>query len=110
MDLIPSSSLVLYQPMSRITNLFPATPPQHPGLDYADPTRSYVFAVDGRGRKLTDMMGITQYLVESGVCMSEFNVIKVCTPECCSIPPPFKASFSNLQAVVMHPPSDPCME
>lgn len=46
-------------------------------MSYADPDRSYVYAIDGRGRQFTDRFGITSKLVESGVDTKSVDVTRV---------------------------------
>ncbi len=39
---------------------------QSPSLDNEDPTKSYVYAIDGRGRKLTDLIGDDEWAEGGG--------------------------------------------
>ena len=50
---------------------------QHPGQGFEDATRSYVYSVDGRGRKFTDMMGLTPVLLEAGLSTSSLSIVVV---------------------------------
>ncbi|KAF8067186.1 Kmo [Scenedesmus sp. PABB004] len=46
-------------------------------LSYSDPDRSYVYAIDGRGRAWTDRFGVTQRLAEAAVDTKAVEVARV---------------------------------
>lgn len=46
-------------------------------LAQQDPSRSYVYSIDGRGRKATDMFGLTPSLSQVGLPMSTFKLMSV---------------------------------
>ncbi|GAX80168.1 hypothetical protein CEUSTIGMA_g7606.t1 [Chlamydomonas eustigma] len=46
-------------------------------LDFDDSTKSYVYAIDGRGRKFTDLFGLTDNVKDASVEMSSLKVLTV---------------------------------
>lgn len=47
------------------------------GAQYADPDKSYVYCIDGRGRLFTDYMGMTDAITDIGVSTREVTVTRV---------------------------------
>ncbi len=50
---------------------------KRPAADYYEPDKSFNYQIDGRGQKLTDLLGLTQQLAEISVPNTEFNLTQI---------------------------------
>jgi 2-polyprenyl-6-methoxyphenol hydroxylase-like FAD-dependent oxidoreductase len=50
---------------------------KRPAADYYEPDKSFNYLIDGRGQKITDLLGLTEQLSEIGVPNTEFYVTRI---------------------------------